>query len=97
MQRQAWITDEMREFFQNNFGWPERNKQPRPLTDTDRLAWDHALDKQPRGNVRTFETVRKQMRARNPVRFALMQRDLRWLQKQMKKAGYNPEDARFLL
>jgi hypothetical protein len=94
------ISDEMLQFWHDNFDWPSRpskNKQSRPLTEEDRLGWDTALNLQPRGNPRTFDSVRIQMRARNPVRFWQMQRDMRWLERQMKKAGYNPEDARFLL
>jgi hypothetical protein len=97
-----WISDEMREFFKENFGDPfsaptKVKANPRDLTNDDRLDWDTALSKQPRIRQRTLDDVKRLMRNRNPIRFAQLQRDYRWLEKQMKKAGLNPEDARYLL
>lgn len=35
--------------------------------------------------------------AKNPRRWARMQRDFTWARREMKKLGKNPEDVRFLL
>lgn len=96
----SWITPEMRDFFKENFGDPfsshaRKPVEPRKLNTDDRLAWETALD-QPRPE-KTVESIRRLMRNRNPVRWHQVQRDFKWLQRQMKKAGLNPEDARYIL
>jgi hypothetical protein len=94
----------MQSFFKENFGdpfsksWNEKKTkptEPRSLTPDDRLAWDTALEK-PRPE-RDVEAIRRLMRNRNPVRWHQVQSDVRWLRRQMKKAGLNPEDVRYIL
>lgn len=46
---------------------------------------------------RTIEETRKRLTILNAVRMARIQKDFRWMQKQMKNMGLNPEDARYLL
>jgi hypothetical protein len=73
-----------------------KNRTRRPTAD-DRIGWDTALDQQPRGQQRTIETVRKQIRFKNPIRWIQLEHDIKWVQKEMKKLGLNPEDWRSLL
>lgn len=71
---------------------------PRDLTSEDRAGWANAQDarlKPPK--VSTVNDVRRLIRNRNPVRWHQMQRDFKWVQKEMKRIGLNPEDARFML
>lgn len=76
-----------------------RQSEPRDLTEQDVLGWADALDRREKAPIkpRTIQDVRALIRNRNPVRWNQMQRDFRWVQKQMKKAGLNPEDARYIL
>lgn len=78
-------------------GHPPPNK-PRDLTDEDRLAWDDALDQRARKTKpETLDDIRALIRHRNPIRWRNLQKDYRWVQKEMKKLGLNPEDARYIL
>lgn len=70
----------------------------RNLTPVDRNGWadaqdSRAMDKGPKDQ----ESIRNLIRNRNPVRWWQLQRDFKWVQKEMKRLGLNPEDARFLL
>lgn len=46
---------------------------------------------------RDRETLRNYLKAKNPRRWALLQRQLRWAENQMLKLGMNPEDTRWIL
>lgn len=70
---------------------------PRDLTADDYASWDEALNARASMNPRTVASVRNQIRGKNPIRWAQLQRDLRWVAKEMKKMGLNPEDARYIL
>jgi hypothetical protein len=75
--------------------WPPR---PRPATDDDRAGWFSAAteaDKPPALNTR--EQLITHLRHKNPVRVHRLRKDFKWMQKEMKKLGRNPEDARWLL
>lgn len=94
------VSREMRDLFDFIYGNGAPFKEPvrpRDLTDQDRLEWDIALDSQPRGKPKTLEQARAILKARNRLRWWGMQRDYKWLQKEMLKMGLNPEDARFML
>jgi hypothetical protein len=69
-----------------------RGQRPRQLTDED-IAWfeDTKLDK-----PLTMEDVKALLRQRNPVRWWRLQNDFKWMQRQLRKMGRNPEDARWL-
>lgn len=72
--------------------------QPRNLTAHDRAGWADALEERAKTiKPATVRDVQILMRNRNPVRWARLQKDFRWLQKEMQRAKLNPEDARFLL
>jgi hypothetical protein len=73
--------------------------QRRDLTPMDRLGWDDALSSREESTMppRTREEVIERVKAINPIRWRMMRRDFKWLQKEMHKMGLNPEDARFLL
>jgi hypothetical protein len=84
--------------------WRESGEQtkrppakPRNLSVEDYAGWDAALDARASIPPRTVEQVRATIKMKNPIRWAQLQRDLRWVGKEMKKMGLNPEDARYLL
>ena len=52
------------------------------------------IDRRPPARI---EELRKEIARSNPMRWLSLQTDLRWLKRQMKKRGMNPEDARWLL
>ena len=45
----------------------------------------------------TVRRVQHDIMVKNPVRWMRLQKDLKWLQRVVKKMGYQPEDARWLL
>lgn len=79
---------------------PYRTSQPRPLTVEDRTGWADEQDKRGHRVSRTPQNlgeVRKLIKHRNPLRWMQLQRDFKWVQKEMKRLGLNPEDARYIL
>jgi len=78
---------------------PRERAVPRDLTEDDRLGWYDAgterSKKAPRPS--TIEDVQKLIKNRNPVRWYSLQSDFKWVQKEMRKLGLNPEDARYIL
>ena len=81
--------------------WSERPKNykgqpPRTLTDEDKAGWFAAAMEQPR-SPRTMESLREDVRRRNPVRWRRLQRDIRWVRKEMKRLGLNPDEWRWIL
>lgn len=72
--------------------------QRRSLNDEDRISWADAQDRrETAAEIRTREDVRALLRQRNPIKWMQIQRDIRWVEKEMKKMGLNPEDARSVL
>jgi hypothetical protein len=73
---------------------PNRH-EPRPLRDEDVSDWFGAADKRmaeppiPRGKVAVLRHIKK----RNPIKFWRLQRDYKWLGKELKRIGLNPDDA----
>ncbi len=47
-------------------------------------------------NPRTRNELRAWMQALNFVRWRRLEKDFAWMQREMKKLGLNPEDARWL-
>ena len=81
-----------------------KNKKPDPdpnvrrdLTDDDRLSWDNALSNRTFSKPRNLIEAGERIRLRNPVRWWGMKRDYKWLQKQLKNMGVDPDQARWLL
>jgi len=75
-----------------------QKNQRRDLTEADRLSWYDAGTSRSRGPAdRTVQDVQALIRNRNPVRWRQFKSHYRWVQKEMKKLGLNPEDARYLL
>lgn len=71
------------------------SKQPRTLDDTDLdYFWSAANT---RRRALTRDEIIAYLEMRNPTRMWSLRRNYRWVQKQMKKMGLNPEDARELL
>lgn len=70
-------------------------------TDEELVGWNDALDMREntaysRIPLQTREDVIRAVRRTNPIKYGQIMRDYKWLQKQMKKLGLNPEDARYL-
>ena len=79
-------------------GWGDKNYVGQPsrlLRDKDVLGWMEAADQRPQ--QRTRESIIRAIRRRNPIRWRRLQHEIRWVQKEMKKAGLNPEEWRYLL
>lgn len=68
--------------------------RPRKPTDNEMASWFTATETAP---PRNLEQLRYIIRQENPVRWWRLQADLKWIKRVMKKLGYNPEDARWLL
>lgn len=68
----------------------------RDLDDDDRTSWDDALDEDRDSKPKNMAEVRRALKRYNKFKYNQMMRDYRWLQKQMKKMGHNPEDARYI-
>ncbi len=67
----------------------------RPLTEQDFDGFRAAADERPK--PRTIEDIRRRLTERNFVRMNRLQKEYRWMQREMKKMGLNPEDARWVL
>lgn len=67
----------------------------RRMTRADAASFERAIAKAPK--VRDVAAIRKELCTRNYVRWLRLQRDFAWMQKEMKKMGYNPEDARQII
>jgi hypothetical protein len=70
----------------------------KPIYD-DHSDYENAIEEH---EVRTFtknstENISKHMRRRNRVRWWRLRRDFGWLQKELRKMGRDPEDARWIL
>lgn len=74
-----------------------KNKKPRDLTSADLVSWDDAMMSRDRTAAKTVEQVRQAIRYKNPIRWMQLQGDIRWVKREMKKMGMNPEDYRWLL
>lgn len=82
----AWIADAYEQ---------EEDKRRERLSEFPHNAWP-AMD-QPRRPLPKMSRVRQVIAQRDPRRWARMQRDFAWMEKQMIELGLDPEDARYLL
>lgn len=79
-------------------GQPRSKSERRDLTEDDRLAWyDAGSEREKAIRPQTIADVQALVRNRNPVRWRQLQGHYKWLQKEMKRMGLNPEDARYML
>ena len=70
----------------------------RDVTEKEVGDWLGAAEQRERKiRPRTADAIRLELRRRNYVRYWRLQRDFKWMQKEMKRMGLNPEDARNLL
>lgn len=78
---------------------PRRAKNVRrDIDESDRLAWyDAATEREKAIKPQTIQDVQALIRNRNPIRWIQLRGHYKWLQKEMKRAGLNPEDARYIL
>lgn len=69
-----------------------------PATDEDRAGWFAAATAQPRQPaLSTVQQLHGYLFHKNPIRMRRLRSDFNWMQKELKKMGRNPEDARWLL
>lgn len=69
---------------------------PVEVTDLDRKKWFEASQERPPKELRR-EDIIAILTQKNFVRVRRLQKDYRWMQKQLIKMGRNPEDAKWLL
>lgn len=69
----------------------------RRLSDEDFGDFFSSSAKQDRKPPKGIDELRKEIISTNPFRWASLKIDLRWLKKEMRKRGMDPEDARWLL
>lgn len=69
-------------------------QEPRLLGDDD---YDEIFANTYPVRERKRKDIQTTIRESNPIRWARLQRDYRWVQRRMKKMGLNPEDARWIL
>lgn len=69
---------------------------PRDLTDEDFVDWDISIQNR-KPTLQNKEHAIQAIRRMNPYKWAEYKRNYKWVQKQMKKLGLNPEDIRWLL
>lgn len=83
--------------FLNNFLRfdPTPDNQPRTLDDADYVSWFAAADR--RTDPLSRDELIVEIKKRNPHRWWRIQYDYKWLRRQMKRLGQNPDDARELL
>lgn len=67
--------------------------EPRFPTEEEVKDWFRAA----KARERIAMTVRQELRSRNKVRWNRLQGDFAWMQKELKKMGLNPEDARWYI
>lgn len=75
-----------------------RSQNPRRrLNERDVAGFMHAADRRPKYKPQRQANLKSFLRLRNPWRWRNLQRDFKWAQKQLEKAGYDPEEIRWLL
>lgn len=77
-----------------------RGQSPRRLTEEDVGEWVNIDFRRKPGEPPkpvTVEQLRLILQTSNPLRWWQMRRDFKWAQKQLLKAGYDPEEVRWLL
>ena len=73
----------------------KRSNVRRRLTEVDVSAWNKAADR--RKPQMDREQIIERIKARNAYRWWRLNHDYKWLERQMKKMGLSPQDARELL
>lgn len=73
-------------------------KNPRRrLNEKDIDDFMRSADARPRYTKQTTDNLRQFLKMKNPWRWRRMQADMAWARKMIKKAGYDPEEIRWLL
>jgi hypothetical protein len=67
------------------------------LTDQDVHNWTEASRNMKPPRKYDVLSLRSYMNAKSRRRWTRLQKDFKWVQKQMVKLGANPEDARWIL
>ncbi len=73
----------------------QQSRVKRALRDEDVIEFFAAADN--RTGSKTREQILADLERKNSYRMWRIRHDFKWLKKQMKKMGQNPEDARELL
>lgn len=68
---------------------------PRHPTEEEYMGWFEAAAQ--RKPTVSFQAAIKKIEISNPYRLWRLKRDFKWLQRQFKKAGIDPEEARWFL
>jgi hypothetical protein len=74
----------------NGDAW--KRNGPQYLGEQDIGSFDTAT--RARKPIRNQEDIWDYLKTKNPVRVHRMRKDYRWMQRQIKKIGLSPEDAR---
>jgi hypothetical protein len=69
----------------------------RLLSQDDLDGWLDAASKRNPPAARDRNTLRNYLKAKNRRRWRILQRHLRWAEREMLKLGLNPEDTRWIL
>jgi hypothetical protein len=72
----------------------KKKGEPTELNATIVGSWLGAAQKRP--PTRRLMAVEKFLKLQNPVRVWRMKRDLKWARKCLAKAGYDPEEIRWI-
>lgn len=80
------------EELENNYNQARFGTAPRELRENDILDWSAAQESR-RPTLESKRQIQKAIAQYNPVRWARLQGEMRWMRKTMVKLGLNPEDA----
>jgi len=69
----------------------------RHLSQDDVEGWLDAASKRNPPRPRDRRSLREYLEARNHRRWRILQRQLRWAEKELLKLGMNPEDTRWII
>ena len=79
----------------DNWLFDQKHEYDSTVTFETDDGWDAAADSRMRPRSKT--EIVAALNQKNSYRMWRLRHDFKWLQRQMKKMGYNPEDARELL
>jgi len=69
----------------------------RQISQDDLDGWLDAASKRNPPRKRDRNTLRDYLKARNPYKWRMLQKYLRWAEKELLKLGMNPEDTRWII
>jgi hypothetical protein len=98
-QLQSWLKEQLELLKPERLHQPNQRipVRPRQLTDQDVHNWTAASRNMKPPRAYDVLSLRAYMSAKNRRRWERLQKDFRWVQRQMDRLGANPEDARWIL